>query len=89
MEGDCLARLERGERGRISPKVMHDRVEPHPPLTVLEGRLSKSAVHAGKLIITLLLRLTQDKKLLILFLISTNRGALRVLRLNSGSDDES
>lgn len=28
-----LVRLERGERGRIVPKVMHDRVELHLPLT--------------------------------------------------------
>ncbi|HWN48503.1 MAG TPA: helix-turn-helix domain-containing protein [Xanthobacteraceae bacterium] len=27
MEGYGLVRLERGERGRITPKVMHDRVE--------------------------------------------------------------
>ena len=28
-----LVRLERGERGRIAPKVMHDRVELDLPLT--------------------------------------------------------
>ena len=27
MESYGLVRLERGERGRITPKVMHDRVE--------------------------------------------------------------
>ena len=32
MEGYGLVRLERGERGRISPKVMHDRVELDLPL---------------------------------------------------------
>jgi predicted transcriptional regulator len=34
MEGYGLVRLERGERGRIVPKVMHDRVELDLPLTV-------------------------------------------------------
>lgn len=33
MEGYGLVRLERGERGRISPKVTHDRVELDLPLT--------------------------------------------------------
>jgi len=33
MEGYGLVRLERGERGRISPKVAHDRVELELPLT--------------------------------------------------------
>ena len=33
MEGYGLVRLERGERGRITPKVMHDRVELDLPLT--------------------------------------------------------
>jgi predicted transcriptional regulator len=33
MEGYGLVRLERGERGRIAPKVMHDRVELDLPLT--------------------------------------------------------
>ena len=32
MEGYGLVRIERGERGRISPKVMHDRVELDLPL---------------------------------------------------------
>jgi predicted transcriptional regulator len=32
MEGYGLVRLERGERGRITPKVMHDRVELDLPL---------------------------------------------------------
>lgn len=34
MEGYGLVRLERGERGRITPKVMHDRVELDLPLSV-------------------------------------------------------
>lgn len=33
MEGYGLVRLERGERGRISPRVTHDRVELELPLT--------------------------------------------------------
>jgi predicted transcriptional regulator len=33
MEGYGLVRLERGERGRVSPKVAHDRVELDLPLT--------------------------------------------------------
>jgi predicted transcriptional regulator len=33
MEGYGLVRLDRDERGRITPKVMHDRVELHLPLT--------------------------------------------------------
>ena len=33
MEGYGLVRLERGERGRISPKVAHDHVELDLPLT--------------------------------------------------------
>ncbi len=33
MEGYGLVRLERGERGRIAPKVEHDRVELELPLT--------------------------------------------------------
>ncbi len=33
MEGYGLVRLERGERGRIKPKVAHDRVELDLPLT--------------------------------------------------------
>jgi predicted transcriptional regulator len=35
MEGYGLVSLERGERGRITPKVMHDRVELDLPLTLL------------------------------------------------------
>ena len=35
MAGYGLVRLERGERGRIAPKVMHDRVELILPLTVV------------------------------------------------------
>lgn len=34
MEGYGLVRLERGERGRITPKVMHDRVELDLPRTL-------------------------------------------------------
>jgi predicted transcriptional regulator len=34
MEGYGLVRLERGERGRITPRVMHDRVELGLPLTM-------------------------------------------------------
>jgi len=34
MEGYGLVRLERGERGRITPKVTHDRVELDLPLTL-------------------------------------------------------
>ena len=34
MEGYGLVRLERGEHGRITPKVMHDRVELDLPLTL-------------------------------------------------------
>jgi predicted transcriptional regulator len=33
MEGYGLVRLERGERGRIAPKIAHDRVELDLPLT--------------------------------------------------------
>ena len=33
MEGYGLVRLEKGERGRIAPKVTHDRVELELPLT--------------------------------------------------------
>jgi predicted transcriptional regulator len=34
MEGYGLVRLERGDHGRITPKVMHDRVELDLPLTL-------------------------------------------------------
>lgn len=34
LEAYGLVRLERGERGRIKPKVTHDRVELHLPLTL-------------------------------------------------------
>ncbi|MGH6955135.1 MAG: helix-turn-helix domain-containing protein [Caulobacteraceae bacterium] len=34
MEGYGLVRLERGERGRIAPKVTHERVELDLPLTL-------------------------------------------------------
>jgi len=33
MEGYGLVLLERGERGRITPKVTHDRIELDLPLT--------------------------------------------------------
>lgn len=33
MAGYGLVRLERGERGRIAPKVVHDRIELELPLT--------------------------------------------------------
>jgi predicted transcriptional regulator len=34
MEGCGLVRLERGDRGRVTPRVMHDRVELDLPLTL-------------------------------------------------------
>ena len=34
MEGYGLVRLERGDRGRITPRVMHDRVELDLPLAL-------------------------------------------------------
>jgi predicted transcriptional regulator len=34
MEGYGLVRLDRGERGRVRPKVTHDRVELDLPLTL-------------------------------------------------------
>ena len=34
MEGYGLIRLERGARGRVTPKVVHDRVELELPLTL-------------------------------------------------------
>jgi predicted transcriptional regulator len=34
MEGYGLVRLERGKRGRITPKVAHDRIELDLPLTL-------------------------------------------------------
>jgi predicted transcriptional regulator len=37
MEGYGLVRLERGERGRIRPKVAHDRVELDLPITLSLG----------------------------------------------------
>ena len=33
MEGYGLIRIERGARGRVAPKVLHDRVELDLPLT--------------------------------------------------------
>ena len=41
MEGYGLVRLERGERGRIAPKVTHDRVELDLPLTWSKGARRK------------------------------------------------
>ena len=38
MEGYGVDRLERGARGRITPEVMHDRVELDLPLTPREAR---------------------------------------------------
>jgi predicted transcriptional regulator len=40
MEGYGLVVLERGERGRITPKVMYDRVELDLPLTRKRRRVS-------------------------------------------------
>lgn len=37
MEGYGLVRLERGARGRITPRAMHDRVELELPLTASRG----------------------------------------------------
>jgi predicted transcriptional regulator len=37
MEGYGLVRLERGERGRVTPSVIHDRVELDLPLTSAPG----------------------------------------------------
>ena len=49
MEGYGLVRLERGERGRITPKVMHDRVELDLPLTlVAQGELSHDRLDASR-----------------------------------------
>lgn len=39
MEGYGLLRLERGEHGRITPKVMHDRVERDRPFIHSRGRV--------------------------------------------------
>jgi predicted transcriptional regulator len=45
MEGYGLVRLERGERGRITPKVAHDRVELELPLTLSKaGERQRKAV---------------------------------------------
>jgi len=38
MEGYGLVRLERGERGRIAPKVTHDRIELELTLAPQDGR---------------------------------------------------
>ena len=49
MAGYGLVRLERGERGRITPKVMHDRVELDLPLhLVAEGELSHDRLGASR-----------------------------------------
>ncbi len=42
MEGYGLVRLERGERGRITPRVMHDRVELSLPLTISTRRVDRA-----------------------------------------------
>jgi predicted transcriptional regulator len=44
MAGYGLVRLERGERGRIMPKVAHDRVALELPLTLAKSALTKRAV---------------------------------------------
>ena len=41
MAGYGLVRLERGERGRIAPRVTHDRVELHLPLAGSEKAATK------------------------------------------------
>ena len=49
MAGYGLVRLERGERGRITPKVTHDRVELDLPLTVAtQGELSHDRLAASR-----------------------------------------
>ncbi|MBL8687953.1 MAG: helix-turn-helix domain-containing protein [Rhodospirillaceae bacterium] len=48
MAGYGLVRLERGERGRISPKVTHDRVELELPLTRSREGNSKKTVRSQK-----------------------------------------
>ena len=41
MEGYGLLHLERGERGRITPKVMHDRVHPVISKSILRASLTR------------------------------------------------
>jgi predicted transcriptional regulator len=50
MEGYGLVRLQRGERGRITPKVAHDRVELDLPLTLAKdaGRKRKARQNEGE-----------------------------------------
>jgi len=48
MAGYGLVRLERGERGRISPKVTHDRVELELPLTRSRDGNSKKTARSRK-----------------------------------------
>lgn len=43
MEGYGLIRLDRGERGRIVPRVVHDRVELDLPLTGLQAETYAAA----------------------------------------------
>jgi predicted transcriptional regulator len=43
MAGYGLVRLERGERGRIAPKVSHDRIELDLPLVRSRGRTARSS----------------------------------------------
>ena len=47
MEGYGLVRLERGARGRITPKVAHDRVELVLPLRLREDATQRSRRKAG------------------------------------------
>ncbi|HTV56879.1 MAG TPA: transcriptional regulator [Terriglobia bacterium] len=48
VEGYGLVRLERGERGRITPKVMHGRVELDLPITLSrKGKLSHDEAGAA------------------------------------------
>ena len=47
MEGYGLVRLERGARGRIAPKVAHDRVELVLPLRLRDGARQRPGRKAG------------------------------------------
>jgi predicted transcriptional regulator len=48
MAGYGLVRLERGERGRITPRVTYDRVELDLPFTVAECKLRLTALASGR-----------------------------------------
>jgi predicted transcriptional regulator len=48
MAGYGLVRLERGERGRIAPKVTHDRVELELPLVGAQDRHSSNDERPGR-----------------------------------------